>query len=84
MYFKIQSDQPRITQKAFEKSRVHLRTKKYCLLPFESLLEYYSTIKKILTLGDFDLKRENKAMKAFLRDDTLYKMMKRNACSKGD
>ena len=40
--------------------------------------------KKNLSLGDFNLKRENKTMKAFLREDTLYKMMKRNACSKGD
>ena len=57
---------------------------KYFLWYLKNLLEFYSTrYEKVITLGDFDVEAENKAMKDFLQEHTFYNMMKQNTCFKG-
>ena len=58
---------------------------KYFLWYLTNLLEFYSTrYEKVIALGDFNIKTENKAMKDFLQGYTFYNMMKQSTCFKGD
>ena len=58
---------------------------KYFLQHLTNLLQFYSTRdEKVIILGDFNMKAENKVIKDFLLEHTFYNMMKQNTCFKGD
>ena len=50
-----------------------------------NLLEFYSTrYEKVIMIGNFNILAENKVMKDFLQEHTLYNMMKQNTGFNGD